>query len=157
MTKRLLRGAYNIRPPIPRYRSTWRVSQVVTWLDSLLNRDLSLLDLSIKTVTLCVLTRPCRSAELANMDVSSFRLTPESATILPLTPPKQCQAGKPIKDYFFLYSQRIIKFAQQQHCRSTYRERVRSEGRKMNTCSSLLPSHTDQRAVLPLPDGLRQP
>ena len=35
------------------------------------------------------------------MDLSSFRLTPEGATILPLTPPKQCQAGKPIKDYFF--------------------------------------------------------
>ena len=101
MIKRLLRGAYNTRPPIPRYKSTWKVSQVIAWLDSLLNRDLSLLDLSIKTVTLCVLTRPCRSAELANMDVSSFRLTPEGATILPLTPPKQCQAVRPVKDYFF--------------------------------------------------------
>ena len=35
------------------------------------------------------------------MDISSFRLTPEGATILPLTLPKQCQAGRPVKDYFF--------------------------------------------------------
>ena len=34
VVKRILKGACNINPPKPRYKSTWRVSQVVTWLDS---------------------------------------------------------------------------------------------------------------------------
>ena len=101
VVRRILKGAYNINPPRPRYKSTWRVSQVITWLDSRQSKDLSLLELSVKTVMPCVLTRPCRSAELASMDRTSFRLTPEGAVLLPLTPPKQCRAGNPMKEYFF--------------------------------------------------------
>ena len=101
VVRRILKGAYNIKIPKPRYKSTWRVSQVVTWLDSRQSKDLSLLELSVKAVTLCVLTRPCRSVELASMDCTSFRLTPEGAVLLPLTPPKQCRAGNPMKEYFF--------------------------------------------------------
>ena len=32
--ERILKGAYNLRPPKPRYSNTWKVSTVVTWLDS---------------------------------------------------------------------------------------------------------------------------
>ena len=65
-------------------------------------KDLSLLELSVKVVTLCVLTGPYQSAELASMDHTSFRLTPEGAVLLPLTPPKQCKAENPMKEYSFL-------------------------------------------------------
>ena len=100
---RVLKGAFNTRPPQPRYKSTWPVSQVIHWLDSVRNADptTTLLDLSIKAVTLCVLTRPCRSAELANLDFNSIKFTPEGAFVSPLKPPKQCHPGKAIKDYFF--------------------------------------------------------
>ena len=30
MVARVLKGAYNIRPPIPRYKSTWKVAQVIS-------------------------------------------------------------------------------------------------------------------------------
>ena len=98
---RVLKGAYNICPPKPRYQSTWKVSQVVQWLDSQKSANLPLLDLSMKTVTLCVLTRPCRAAELANPDFQSIEVTPEGSIILPLTPPKQCRVGNTPKDYFY--------------------------------------------------------
>ena len=96
---RILKGAYNIRPPKPRYKETWKVSQVIQWLDS--QRNESLLELSMKAVTLCALTRPCRSAELAAMDVDSIRFSPEGVRVLPIAPPKQARAGNAIKDYFF--------------------------------------------------------
>jgi len=34
---RILKGKYNQCPPTPRYSSTWKVSTVVTWLDSMEN------------------------------------------------------------------------------------------------------------------------
>ena len=55
----------------------------------------------MKTVTLCVLTRPCRLAELASIDYNTIRFSPEGATISPLVPPKQARAGTAMKDYFF--------------------------------------------------------
>lgn len=55
----------------------------------------------MKTVTLCVITCPCRAAELANLDFQSIRATPEGSIVLPLIPPKQCRAGNTPKDYFF--------------------------------------------------------
>ena len=40
----LLKGAYNLRPPFPRYSSTWDVSLVVSFIDGLgVNDSLSLL------------------------------------------------------------------------------------------------------------------
>uniref|UniRef100_A0A1X7UT20 Tyr recombinase domain-containing protein n=1 Tax=Amphimedon queenslandica TaxID=400682 RepID=A0A1X7UT20_AMPQE len=35
------------------------------------------------------------------MNASLVRLTPEGATVVPLTPSKQCQVGRPIREYFF--------------------------------------------------------
>ena len=64
----ILKDAYNVRSPKPRYSNTWKVSTVVTWLDSInLNSSgLSLLELSIKTMLLLALTRPLRSTDLTS-------------------------------------------------------------------------------------------
>ncbi len=90
---RILKGAFHFRPPQPRYKSTWDVSQVITWLDSVKGDNTSIFDLSVKTTTLCVLTRPCRAAELASFKYNSLRFTPEEAFIAPL--------GNSLKEYFF--------------------------------------------------------
>ena len=124
---RILKGAFNIRPPQPRYTSTWRVSQVVQWLYSQKSSELSILDLSTKTATLCVLTRPCCSAELSQLNYSSLRITPEGTFISPLTPPKQTRAGSTIKEYFFPVfpdNLNICPMANiQEYCRQTQRLR----------------------------------
>ena len=40
-------------------------------------------------------------AELANLSFQSLSFSPEGASASPLTPPKQCQPGRAIKEYFF--------------------------------------------------------
>ena len=100
---RILKGAYNQRPPTPRYSSTWKVSTVVTWLDSIdsSNEKLSLIDLSVKTVLLLALTRPMRSADLASLLVTNLKFLPEGAVFSPSCPSKQSRANKAMKDFFF--------------------------------------------------------
>ena len=117
---RILKGAFNSRPPQPRYQSTWSVSQVIGWLDSIKNdNEETVLTIAIKATTLCVLTRPCRSAELASFNYSSLRFTPEGAFVSPLKPVKQCSVGKTIKDYFFLCLVRILTYVPLRHSGDT--------------------------------------
>ena len=101
MVSRVLKGAFNCRPPKPRYTATWSVNQVVTWLDKQDTHSIPLLALAMKTVILCALSRPCRSAELANLSFKSLSFSPEGVSVAPLVPPKQCQPGTAIKEYFF--------------------------------------------------------
>ena len=70
LVTRLLKGAYHQRPPQPRYSYTWRVDQVTSYINDLGENDkLSLSDLTAKTVMLLALSRPSRSADLANLDI----------------------------------------------------------------------------------------
>ena len=101
MVSRVLKGAFNNRPPQPRYRSTQSVSQVVTWLNQQKNSQIPLQTLAMKAVTLCALTQPSRSAELTNLSFQSLVFSPEGVSASSLTLPKQCQPGKAIKEYFF--------------------------------------------------------
>ena len=63
-----LKGAYNLRPPTPKYSNTWKMNIVVTWLDSieLSNKKLPLIEPSTKTVLLLSLTRLLHLADLGN-------------------------------------------------------------------------------------------
>lgn len=55
LVTRVLKGAFNNRPPQPRYKSTWKVAQVIEWLDQQENKDIPLLMLAMKAVTLCAM------------------------------------------------------------------------------------------------------
>ena len=79
---RVIKGALNSKPPKPRYSSTWKVSQVVTWLNQQDNQHILLLTLTM--MTLCALCRPCRSAELASFSFPSLVFSPEGASASPL-------------------------------------------------------------------------
>ena len=96
MVSRVLKGAFNCRPPKPRYTAT---CQVVTWLDKQDTHSIPLLALAMKTVILCALSRQCRSAELANLSFKSPSFSPEGVSVSRLVPPKQCQPGRAIKEY----------------------------------------------------------
>ena len=66
MICRLLKGAYHVRPPLPRYTATWDVQ--VDFIECLgPSASLSLKLLTIKLVMLMALTRPCHSADLASL------------------------------------------------------------------------------------------
>ena len=109
---RILKGAYNLRPPKPRYSNTWKVSTVVTWLDSidLKSSGLSLMKLSIKTVLLLALTRPLRSADLASFQLSNIRYLPEGVIITPSHLSKQSQWESLLKIFSFRPLQSIQTF-----------------------------------------------
>lgn len=70
LVTRLLKGAHHQRPPQPRYSFTWRVDLVTSYIDRLGENDkFSLSEFSAKSVMLLALTRPSRSADLANLDI----------------------------------------------------------------------------------------
>ena len=55
----------------------------------------------MKAATLCALSRPCRSAELANLSYQSLAFSSMSVSASPLAPLEQCHPGRVIKEYFF--------------------------------------------------------
>ena len=68
---RLLKGVYVLRPPTPRYSSTWDVSKVTDYLKTLAPlRELSLKSLTLKTVMLCALASAQRQQTLSTLDLS---------------------------------------------------------------------------------------
>lgn len=99
---RLMAGVANLRPPQPRYTSTWDVNKVLGHIEKKgENKDLSLKDLTLKTVMLLALTRPTRSADLHGLNISLLRSSPEGITFLPSRPAKQTKAGKVAQEFFF--------------------------------------------------------
>ena len=59
LISRILKGAFNSRPPKPRYETTWDVAQVLRWMENLgPNDSLSIADLSERL--------PCYYATMPN-------------------------------------------------------------------------------------------
>ena len=62
----VLKGAFNARPPLLRYTTTWDVQMVLQYLEGIgPSTSLSLKFLTFKLAMLLALTRPSRSANLA--------------------------------------------------------------------------------------------
>ena len=71
---RLVKGVFNVRPPIPRYSSTWDVQKVRNYLDSQGKQTpISLKALTLKTAFLLAITRPSRSADLSQLNITRIR------------------------------------------------------------------------------------
>ena len=102
ITVRLVKGISNIRPPVPRYSSTWNVQQGLNYLKSCGQSDtLPLKLLTLKTVFLLAITRPSRSADLSQLDIMRMRCRSNGNSFLPSTLAKQSRQGKPIEEFFF--------------------------------------------------------
>ena len=68
LVSRLLRGIFNIRPPLPRYSQSWNVSMVINFLSNYKSADLSVFQLAKKAVTLLALVNADRCSDLAALD-----------------------------------------------------------------------------------------
>ena len=67
----ITQGVYILRPPTPRYSSTWDVSKVTDYLKTLTSlRELSLKLLTLKTVMLCALDSAQRQQTLSALDLN---------------------------------------------------------------------------------------
>ena len=72
LVARMLKGAFNERPPRPKYESIWQVDLVLTmFMKDGPSSTLSLQGLTVKTAMLLALTRPCRGADLAELNLSN--------------------------------------------------------------------------------------
>lgn len=99
---RALKGAYNKRPSLPRYSTTWEVSKVTSYIVALGDNDsLSLKILSLKLVMLLALTRPSRSNNLSNFSLKAMRVLPEGIQFNPVSLSKQSCSSRPLKPFTF--------------------------------------------------------
>ena len=99
---RLMKGVFNDRPPLPRYTCTWNVQTVLSYISSWGSNDsLSLKQLSWKTAMLLALTRPSRSADLSQLNLSGKQYKPAGVAFKPSSLAKQSRQGKPITEFFF--------------------------------------------------------
>ena len=101
LVTRLLKGVFNLRPPQPRYTSTWGVSQVLVYLGLGENSTLPLQMITLKLVMLMALTRPTRAADFQQLDLRFKRYLPEGVKFQASGLAKQTRANKPIDDFFF--------------------------------------------------------
>ena len=88
---------YNVRTPIPRYSTTWDVTKVTSYLATLILFPLdqvSLTNLTFKTVMLCALSSTQREQTLCALDLKNKR---ESGTCLSFVITEHLKTSKPGK------------------------------------------------------------
>uniref|UniRef100_A0A1X7VRX6 Tyr recombinase domain-containing protein n=1 Tax=Amphimedon queenslandica TaxID=400682 RepID=A0A1X7VRX6_AMPQE len=96
---RLVKGVFNVRPPIPRYSNTWDVQRVLNYQGK--ETPLSLKALTLKTAFLLAITRPSRSADLSQLNTARIRRGMNGVSFLPSVLAKQSRQGKPIEPFYF--------------------------------------------------------
>lgn len=69
LTRTFMKGVFKLRPPQPRYQSTWDVKPVLDWAKTLTNSELNLKLLSIKCVMLIALASGQRMQTIAALDL----------------------------------------------------------------------------------------
>jgi hypothetical protein len=87
LVSRLLKGVFHQQPPQPRYTQTWDVRVVTSYIRSMgANNSLSLQRSTHKLALLMALTRPSRSADLANLaiDLNHRTYSADGATFFPI-------------------------------------------------------------------------
>ena len=76
---RLFKGIYHLRPPGPRYSSTWDVRIVISYLATLIPPEqLTFKILTLKTIMLCALASAQRAQTLCALDLTFMREYPQS-------------------------------------------------------------------------------
>ena len=102
LVSKLLKGAFQSHPPLPRYTETWDVAMVLSYLDNQnLGENLSLKLLSQRTLNVT------DAHHLAKLDLRGYRNILEGAVLLPTALAKQSRPGKPLKKIFFPNFQKI--------------------------------------------------
>ena len=93
---RLLKGIYNLKPPLSRYSSTWDSSVLTQYLGTLFPlNSLSLKQLTLKTVSLCALCSAGRSQTLSALSIRKLVQHKESIQFIVTESLKTLRPGKP--------------------------------------------------------------
>ena len=108
---RLLKGVFNKRPPLPKYRSTWSVESVITYLSSVgPNNTLYLKQLTHKLAILLALTTASRSSDLRQITVQGCAFVQEGVrcTLSGLSKQGHPRHQKPTLEIAFYPDQRML-------------------------------------------------
>ena len=98
---RLLKGVYLLRPPTPRYSSTWDISKVTDYFKTLAPlHELSLKLLTLKTVILCALASAQRQETLSALDLNFRKESQDSISFVVTDRLKTSRPGKSIEITF---------------------------------------------------------
>ena len=98
---RVLRGAFNEKPPRPRYTAVWDVELVLDMFRSKgPTSSLSLQDLTLKVAMLLVLTRLCRGTDLAALDLNHRSYVPEGVVFKQTNLSKQSRPAHHSEEFF---------------------------------------------------------
>ena len=139
---RLLKGVFNLRPPLPRYKHVWEVSQVTSFLDNLEeNEQLSLKWLTWKLAMLLALVLAHRSSGLVRLSLQGIMFTPEGVRLSIKGLAKQTAPGResslqPVTIAAYRGSQKLCPV----ECLKAYRKRTK-EYRKTPEHQQLFISH----------------
>ena len=100
---RFMKGVFKIKPPKPRYCSTWNVKTALSFLESLEPlKELTLKQLFYKTVLLLALTSAARAHELSAFDLT-YSLGKEGSWEFSLpTHVKNSRPGHPARKFIFM-------------------------------------------------------
>ncbi|XP_076050324.1 uncharacterized protein LOC143030933 [Oratosquilla oratoria] len=103
---RLMRGVFNLRPSMPRYKDTWDVKPVLTKLKQLEPlQSLPLKELTLKLVMLMALTQAARVQTLHLLVLKNISIKEEAISVWLGDNIKQCRPGFNIQSVkFFPYT-----------------------------------------------------
>lgn len=97
MVKRFCNGVYNLRPSRARYKETWDVNLVLTYLKSLPDvRSLTLKTLTLKLAMLIALTQASRVQSLKLLTLEGLRKGPNWYVLQYSGSLKQCKPGRSV-------------------------------------------------------------
>ena len=95
LVSKLMKGIYNIKPPSPKYVSTWDPSVVLSYFDSTAGTSFSILQLARRTATLLALNSLSRCADLASIQLPSIRFS-DGDVSFSLSRPRKAQHSGPL-------------------------------------------------------------
>ncbi|XP_061170177.1 uncharacterized protein LOC133179433 [Saccostrea echinata] len=94
LVKRFMKGIFNSRPSLPKYTQVWDVSLVLQYLKSISIEDITLKQLTLKTVMLLAVLSGQRVQTLAMLSITNMCLTTDSVQFYIDQLLKQSRPGK---------------------------------------------------------------
>ena len=102
MIIRFMKGVFNLRPPLPRYKFTWDVSKVLNYLEKLFPLDtLGIKELTLKLAALLALCSAQRAQVLVSLNIKNMLLNSDSVVFYITNLMKTSRPGKVYQTVIF--------------------------------------------------------
>lgn len=123
---RLMQGAFNTRPPVPRYADTWSVDPVLETIKGLgSNENMEMKILTGKLAMLMALTSAARGSELNKLKITNKRQEGRNMIFQLDTVTKTSRQGRPLLKLKFVPYEKDVNLDVVQCCK-VYEDRTRN-------------------------------